>query len=331
MEFSLDNNKELDIICLGRLGIDLNCNDYNCELHEVKSFSPTVGGSPANIAIGSAKLNAKVGFVGRTSNDKFGTFILNTLAKYKVDCGGVKRDELAKNCLAITEIISPEKSGSILYRENVADLNLSYEDIDESYISKAKILLVSGTALAKSPSREAAFLAAYYARKNGVKVALDLDYRPYTWNNVYESSLYYTMFCEKSDIIIGTDEEIEVMRDFWKLEASDDEKTAQKLLDNGAELVIIKFGAKGSKAWTKTSKTTCGIYPADLKKTFGSGDGFASGLLSSLTQGLDLQEALWRGAAAASIVISRYSCSESSPTVEELNEFMQSTKRVEQC
>lgn len=105
----------------------------------------------------------------------------------KLDAFGVNIDNVirdtdgARNCLAITEILSPAKSGSVLYRDQVADLNLTYSDISESYLAQSKLLLVSGTALSRSPSREAAFLAAYYARKHNVAVALDIDHRPYTW------------------------------------------------------------------------------------------------------------------------------------------------------
>lgn len=329
--------KKYDVICLGRLGIDLNCDDHNCELHEVKSFSPTVGGSPANIAIGAAKLGAKVGFIGRVSDDKFGTFIEQTLEAYGVDRSGVKRDKAgAKNCLAITEIIAPKKSGSILYRDNVADLNLTYGDISEEYIRSSKVLLVSGTALAKSPSREAAFLAAYYAKKNGVKVALDLDYRPYTWSCREESALYYIMFCEKCDIVIGTADEFAVIQELWVQEADGreaDEATARDLLRKGVDLVIVKYGEDGSVAYTASGeKISCGIYPADLKKTFGAGDAFAAGVLYSMTHGKNVYDAMCVGAAAASIIVSRYSCSDSSPTAEELKGFMEShTMKMEEA
>lgn len=320
--FAKDRN--FDIICLGRLGVDLNCNDHNCELYDVTSFSPTVGGSPANIAIGAAKLGAKVGFIGRVSDDKFGTFVLKKLAEFSVDTQGVHRDDRgAKNCLAITEIISPKKSGSILYRDNVADLNLTYKDIDENYISQTKVLLVSGTALAASPSREAVFLAAYYAKAHGVFVALDLDYRAYTWTCPEESSLYYRMFCEKCDCVIGNEDEIKVLEQLWYKDAAfDGDTSAKRLLAAGAKLVIIKYGEDGSVAYTQDGqRERCGIYPADLKKTFGSGDAYAAGLLTGLTHGKSLFDSMADGSAAASIVVSRYSCSEASPYAKELEEY----------
>ena len=40
-----------------------------------------------------------------------------------------------------------------MYREEVADLYLKPENVSEDYIKNSKNLLISGTALAKSPSR----------------------------------------------------------------------------------------------------------------------------------------------------------------------------------
>lgn len=318
------DNRKFDLICLGRLGIDLNCNQYNRPMCEVDSFSPTVGGSPANIAIGAAKLGASVGFVGRISNDQLGSFILKKLDAFGVNTDNVIRDtDGARNCLAITEILSPAKSGSVLYRDQVADLNLTYSDISESYLAQSKLLLVSGTALSRSPSREAAFLAAYYARKHNVAVALDIDHRPYTWSCAEESALYYQMFCEKCDIIIGNSEEFDAMALHFMPDRKSDRALADALLEQGAKLVIVKYGADGSAAYTADgSETTCGIFPADLKKTFGSGDAFAAGLLTGLCQGKVLYDAMADGSAAASIVVSSYNCSEASPTRQQLDAYM---------
>lgn len=52
-----------------------------------------------------------------------------------------------------------------MYRNQAADLQLSVEDIDEDYLKRSKALLISGTALAESPSREAVLKAVMLAKK----------------------------------------------------------------------------------------------------------------------------------------------------------------------
>ena len=70
-----DLNKPLHIIPVGRVAIDFNPTDYNRPLNESGNFNKYLGGSPANIAVGMARLGNRVGFLGRVSDDQFGTFV----------------------------------------------------------------------------------------------------------------------------------------------------------------------------------------------------------------------------------------------------------------
>ncbi len=80
-----------------------------------------------------------------------------------------------------------------MYRNCIADLQLHVDDIDEEYIKQSKAILISGTALAESPSREAAIKAVMLAKKNDTKVIFDVDYREYNWKNSDEISIYYSI------------------------------------------------------------------------------------------------------------------------------------------
>lgn len=317
------DNKKLDVICLGRAGVDLNPIEFNTSIDKVSGFIKSVGGSPANIAVGLAKQGMKVGFIGRVADNGFGKFIKDKFESVGIDTTGVIFDKKHTNGLALTEVRSPEECGAIFYRENVADLHLCCDDINEDYIKSAKILMISGTALSKSPSREAAFLAIEYAKKNSVKVAMDIDYRPYSWESSSETSICYTMACEKCDIIIGTREEFDAVEYLWDKDNNDDETTAKRFLQKGAGIVVVKRGADGSAAFLDDGKVIkAGIVPAKLRKTFGAGDAFAAGFLTSLLKGNDIKTSLIKGSATASIVISKTDCTEAMPTSQELENYL---------
>lgn len=114
------------------------------------------------------------------------------MGKVGVDTSNFVLDtEGRKTGLAFTEILSPEECSILMYRDNVADLYLDPSEVNEEYIKEAKMLVVSGTGLAQSPSREAVLKAVSIARENQVKVVFELDYRPYTWKNAEETSIYY--------------------------------------------------------------------------------------------------------------------------------------------
>ncbi|MFW6030619.1 MAG: PfkB family carbohydrate kinase, partial [Halanaerobiales bacterium] len=69
-------NKEYDLIALGRAAVDLNANELYTTLEETETFTKYVGGSPANVAIGMARLNKNTGFIGRVADDQFGNYVL---------------------------------------------------------------------------------------------------------------------------------------------------------------------------------------------------------------------------------------------------------------
>lgn len=313
--------KQFDFVAIGRLCIDLNANEINRSMEETLTFTKYVGGSPANIAIGLANLGLKVSFIGKVANDQMGNFIRNYLIKKNIDTSNIVVDQTnAVTGLAFTEIKSPSNCSILMYRDNVADLLLHPSEVKEAILANSKALLISGTALASSPSREAVFLALDYAVKHNIRVVFDLDYRPYTWRDEAETAVYYNLAAEKCDIIIGTREEFDMMEKVLHLQ-HDDEQTALKWFDYNAELVVIKHGGDGSIAYSKDgSRTKSGIFHTNVLKTFGAGDSYASAFIYKLMQGETVEVAMKYGSASASIVISKHSCSDAMPTLDELEE-----------
>ncbi len=318
-----ENNRKLDLICLGRAGVDLNPLEFNRPIEEVTTFIKSVGGSPANIAVGAAKMGLKVGFIGRVANNGFGRYIMQYFVNKNIDTSGLVFDEKSSNSLALTEVLTPNTCSAIFYMDNTADLNLNCEEIHEEYISKSKSLLISGTALARSPSREAVFLAVEYAKRHNTKVIIDIDYRPYAWKSLEETAMYYSLICEKSDIIIGTREEFNIAELLWNKNNRNDKYSAERWIKKGAELVIVKRGKDGSAAFLKDGRVVrFGIFPAKKRKTFGAGDAYASSLIASLIKGKSIEKSILYGTASASIVISKTDCTEAMPTEKEIEEVI---------
>ncbi|MBR0612683.1 5-dehydro-2-deoxygluconokinase [Bacillus safensis] len=331
LDLSFKQDRQLDVIAMGRLCIDLNANELNRPMEETMTFTKYVGGSPANIAIGLARLGMKSGFIGKVANDQMGRFATSYLEKNNINTDGIVIDQSgAVTGLAFTEIKSPEECSILMYRDNVADLKIDVKEVSEQYIKKAKALLISGTALAKSPSREAVFVALDYARKHHVTVFFDLDYRPYTWQTEQETAIYYNLAAEKSDVIIGTREEFDMMEKLIADGQSNDELTAKKWFSHHAKIVVIKHGGDGSIAYTQDGQSyRGGIFKTKVLKTFGAGDSYASAFIYGLMNNMSIEEAMRFGSASASIVISKHSSSDAMPTVKEIKDFMNETK-VEQ-
>lgn len=316
-------DRPMDLIGLGRLCIDLNANEILRPMEETLTFTKYVGGSPANIAVAAARLGLSAGFIGKVSDDAFGRYIVQYLLQAGIDTGGVTVDrEGAVTGLAFTEIKSPTDCSILMYRDNVADLKLSPADIDEDYISRAKAMLISGTALAKSPSREAVFMALEYATKHDVVTFFDIDYRPYTWTSTLEAGIYARLAAEKCDCIFGGREEFDLLElAMGRPIVQDDDWTADHWLKHKARLIVVKRGGDGSKAYDRSGNIFHGsTFPAEVVKTFGAGDAFAGAFIYGIMQGWAIEKAQTFGAASASIVVSSHSCSDAMPMASQIQE-----------
>lgn len=317
-----EQEKELDIILLGRIALDLNPLDYNCPLWQSTTFKKYIGGSPANTAIGFARLGGKAGFLGRIPGDSLGDYAEHVFREENIDTSHIIRcTDGSKMGLAITEILDEKHSSILMYRENVADLKLAPEDIDEEYIKKSKALLISGTALAQSPSREAALKALALAKKNGITVIFDIDYRAYTWKSLDEVSVYYSSVALQSDIIMGSREEMDLTEKFLGLDGTD-EASANFWFQKQCRILIIKHGKEGSFGFVKGGGAYRVLpFPAKLLKSFGGGDGYASSFLYALINGYDFQDCFTMATASASMLVASHACSADMPSLPKLLEY----------
>ena len=326
---ALDETRALDIVLLGRAAIDLNPVDYYKTLDESTTFKKYLGGSPANIAVGMARLGKKVGFIGKVSDDQFGTFIENRFKQEGIDITHVTRAKNGEKLgLTFTEIKSETESSILMYREGVADLQLSVEDISEDYIKNSKTLLISGTALAQSPSREAALKALSFAKRNNTKVIFDIDYRPYNWKNTDEISIYYSMVAKEADVILGSREEVDLTERLIE-EGRTDLQSAAYWHSKGVKIIVIKHGKEGSTAYTDDGNSyTIKSFPVKLLKSFGGGDGYASAFLYGLFEGWEIIDALEFGSASAAMLVASHACSEDMPDVESVKKFIKEEKEL---
>ncbi|WPC42545.1 5-dehydro-2-deoxygluconokinase [Clostridium sp. JS66] len=322
-----DNSRKFDVIPLGRAAIDFNPVDVNRTLAESGTFKKYLGGSPANVAVGLARLGKKVGFIGKISNDRFGDFIIDYFKKEGIDTSNIYRAKNGESLgLTFTEILSPTESSILMYRNGIADLSLNVGEIDEEYIKNAKAISISGTALAQSPSREAALKALEYAKKHNTVVIFDIDYREYNWNNKDEIAIYYSIVGKSSDLVIGSKEEFDLMEGLIA-KNSTDEETAKRWIGYGNKIVVIKHGKEGSTAYTNDGKSyNIKPFPVKLLKSFGGGDAYGSAFIYALLEGWGIMDALEFGSASAAMLVASHSCSDAMPTVDAIKEFIKKEK-----
>ena len=326
-DIEFDEKRELDLIPIGRVAIDFNPLDYFKPLSESTDFRKYVGGSPANIAVGLARLGAKVGFIGKVSDDQFGDYVTDFFKKEGIDTSHIFRATGGEKLgLTFTEILSKDESSILMYRDGIADLMLNVDEVDEAYIKSAKAILISGSALSQSPSREACLKAMFIAKKVNTKVIFDVDYRPYNWKNNDEIAIYYSLVASNSDMIMGSREEFD-LTEAISAPGRTDAESAKDWIAKGNKIVIIKHGKQGSTAYTADGNSySIKPFPVKAFKSFGGGDGYGSSFIYGLLQGWDIMDCLEMGSASASMLVAAHGCSLFMPTLNEVKEFIKKEK-----
>lgn len=332
--FHEDDARPFDVVLLGRIAIDFNPaftdqvqEDFK-PLKDVHVFEKFVGGSPANIAVGLAHHGLTAGFFAKVSDDQFGDYVTEYFERAGIDVSHITRATGGEKLgLTFTEMLSPSESNILMYRNGIADLQLSVDDIDEEYIARAKALLISGTALAASPSREAALKAVMLARRVNTPVIFDIDYRAYNWTGLDEISIYYAAVAREATVIMGSREEFDLTERLIAPHMSDEESAAYWQQQH-AQIVVIKHGMEGSTAYTADGgRYAIRPFPVTARKGFGGGDGYAAGFLYGLFQGWDVPRCLEFGSAEASMMVRANNCSDALPTPHEVQSFIDEEKR----
>ena len=328
--------KKLDLVTIGRSSVDLYGAQVGGRLEDMRSFDKYIGGSPTNIACGTARLGLKSAVITGVGDEHMGRFIREELEREGVDTRGVKVDAERLTALVLLGIRDQEQFPLIFYREQCADMGLTVDDIDPALIREARAVVATGTHLSH-PQVEAATLKALdIARQEGMQTALDIDYRPNLWGvaghgegeSRFVASDQVTAKLQSTlhlfDLIVGTEEEFHIAGGTTDTIAA---LKAVRAVSNAA--LICKRGADGAVAFTGDIPDTLDDgesgpgFAIEVFNVLGAGDGFMSGLLKGWLDGEDWPTALKYANACGAFAVSRHGCTPAYPSWQELQFFFE--------
>ena len=327
--------RTLDVITIGRSSVDLYGGQVGGRLEDMASFQKYVGGSPTNIACGTARLGLRSGLITRVGDEHMGRFIRETLAAEGVDVRGVVTDPERLTALVLLGIRDKNRFPLIFYRENCADMALEEGDVDPALIADARAVVATGTHLSHSRTEAAVLKALRLAREGGARTALDIDYRPNLWGLAghaageerFIESAAVTAKLQSTlhlfDLIVGTEEEFHIAG------GSTDTIEALRAVRAVSDAVLVcKRGPMGAAAFTGAVPDTLDAgergpgFPIEVFNVLGAGDGFMSGLLKGWLTDRDWPTALTYANACGAFAVSRHGCTPAYPSWEELEFFL---------
>jgi 5-dehydro-2-deoxygluconokinase len=306
---------------LGRIGYDLYSEEPHVKLPAVRRFSRYLGGSSANMAVGLARLGARVGMVGCLGDDSLSRYLIDFLQLEKVDTTHVQRAPGYLPSLCLTEVSPPDHFPQVFYRHDAVDTMLRVTEADLSYVAGGDMFITNGTSLCASPSRESTYLALERASRSGCRVVFDVDYRAMSWPSAAEAGQAVRLALPFIDVLIGNQPELRLVS------GEEDLERATETLRERVPMLVSKLGEQGTRVWEKGESVFLPPYSVEVVSTIGAGDGFASGFLHGLLTGKPVTECLHYGNAAAAIVVSRLSCSEAMPTLEEVEAMIRGRQK----
>ena len=321
-------NTRLDFVSIGEVLIQLNPLTPG-PLRYPKFFETHVAGSEANMLVGLRKLGYTAGIISRVGNDEFGVMAINFLRGEGIDTSKVLIDDEAPTGVYFIQrhYPIPGQSTVFYYRHGSAASRMGPDDVDEDYIKKFKALIITGITPALSNSCYYAVKKAYeVAIREGLDVIFDTNVRIKLWRDLNKARERLRDFL-KSKIVLTNKEDLSILLTNMSLE-----EAMHRIIDLGAELLVVKLGDEGSLAITKNYevfKAHAFSVPV-VEDVIGAGDAFNAAFLASVYKGMSIGDALRYGNAAGALVVTTRGDVESQPTWEALELFVKHKTKKEQ-
>jgi 5-dehydro-2-deoxygluconokinase len=307
----------LEVLTMGRVGVDLYPQQAGVGLEEVSTFAKYLGGSATNVAVAAARYGRRAAVITRTGDDPFGRFIHQALRGYGVDDRYVTPVPELPTPVTFCEIFPPDDFPLYFYRwPKAPDLEIHREELDLGAIRSAGVFWVTVTGLSAEPSRSAT-LAALEARGGRGITVLDLDYRPMFWPSAGQARPVVQQALRQVSVAVGNLGECEMA-----VGTREPLAAAQALHELGVGLAVVKQGPKGVLAHDRTVAVEVPPAPVRVLNGLGAGDGFGGALCHGLLAGWPVERVMRFANAAGAIVASRLACSDAMPTAAEVEALL---------
>jgi fructokinase len=279
-------------------------------------------GGPMNSAVALGQLGADTQFLGRLSRDVFGAQLRGHIEK-----AGVRLDLATESSQATSiAVVSLDAEGVASYTFHFAETaNFGWQFDDLPTLQKSDWLHIASLACVVSPGSD---VLLEWAREVGAGISYDINVRPTVitdpgeyWAKVEP---WLRAVGAHRGILKASDVDVEFLAEAAGSTGDVAETLAAWVEKYGFAVGVLTLGSEGALGIEPGGRRTrTAAFPTDVVDTVGAGDTFMAGFLDGYVgRGADLESALTRGVAAASIVCSRQGAQP--PTAEEVDELVAS-------
>lgn len=296
-----------DVITFGEAMVRLAPPNFR-RLEQTTSLDVQVGGAELNTAVGLARLGRTTAWVSRLTRNPLGRLIANSAREAGVSTEHVVWTDADRVGLYFLEFGAAPRASSVLYdRKGAAIAQVRPGEVPWANVfSGVRWFHVTGITPALSPSAaDATREAILAARKAGVRISIDLNYRAKLWTPA-EAGKWMNELLPSCDVLITTEEDVAKV---LGISGEDYEAVAQQLAERFKFNVVAITLRDNPLVW-RNSWTAIALHGGEILKTrtyeveivdrLGAGDSFAAGLIHGLLDD-DPQKGLDYGVAASAI------------------------------
>ena len=239
-----------------------------------------LGGAPANVACGLARLGTPVAFAGRLGQDAIGAAFFSLFAERGLDTALLQRDaERPSRIVLVRRSLDGERQ----FQGFAGDKGAGFADqaLESAPLPKARWLLIGTLPLAAPISASALLGAVRQARSQGTAIALDVNWRPTFWDvsadpgagpSAAAKAAMQPLLEQAALIKLAREEAL------W-LFNSDDPGVIQQALSQRPDVVVTDGAAPVRWQLAEKSGQQAAFQPPNVVDTTGAGDAFTAGLL----------------------------------------------------
>ena len=267
------------VVCLGEALIDrLGPPGGNPAVD--RPVADRLGGAPANVACGLARLGTPVAFSGRLGQDAIGEAFSRLFAERGVDTALLQLDaERPTRIVLVRRSIEGERQ----FQGFVGGDGAGFADqaLEPAALPKARWLLIGTLPLAAPMSASALLSAVRQARSQGTAIALDVNWRPTFWDvtadpearpSAAAKAAIHPLLDQAALIKLAREEAL------WFFN-TDDPGVIQQALPQRPDVVVTDGAAPVCWQLGADSGQQAAFQPPAVVDTTGAGDAFTAGLL----------------------------------------------------
>jgi len=324
----LEGKRAIDVFAVGTLNVDIIA--IGQAPHDIEKLNNWVAVSQIGItpagsigypATDLARLGLKVAMYSYVASDPLGEYILNSLKEQSVDTGAVAAEKNTASGIGIYMLLFGSRKRPLTGRlATHSPWPKTLSRAAEKKLKNAQLLHCGG--YLHYPDRWGRPTELLYrkAKQYGLVTSIDPQFplseieRP--WLKHFGNLLKYV------DIIFTDETEAQALTGETKLA-----NAAQRLLEEGPELVVVKQGNKGALLQTKTETIHQPAFSVrQIMDSIGAGDAFDAGVIFGILKGYNLKDTARFASAVAAMTLKGMGGTSTAPTLAQVKAYLKKTR-----